>query len=140
MAFTERADMPKKYADTGERIIANSILSKDNQYNGTPCWEWIGKTNGHQGYPVFTKRWQSGPRKGKVHNVFAHRESLRFFRGVLVRKQYVVMHLCNNRLCVNPMHLRQGRQDTNMQHCVESGRHYSPFAMAAIAADFEEIE
>lgn len=122
--------MPR-YANIGERIIANSTLSHDTFYDGTPCWVWTGKLNSTSGYPVMTTRWKKGPRKGKVHNIFAHRESLKFFRGVKVGTRYVVMHKCNVKTCVNPMHLERGSQMKNMQQCVADGRHQTPFRKAA---------
>lgn len=126
--------MPKKYPDLGARIIANSALSLENFYNGSPCWEWLGKRSA-DGYPYMTMRWRSGPRKGKVHNVGAHREALKFFRGFRMRKNYVGMHLCNNRACVNPMHLANGSQSTNIQQCVREGRHKTPFRRKNHATD-----
>ncbi len=114
-----------KYENLRERIIANSILSYDTIFAGTPCWVWIGKR--HNDYGLITLRYKSGPRKGKVYNFRAHRLSVREFQGRRVTPKSVVLHLCNNPLCVNPEHLQLGRQRENVQHCVASGRHKTPF-------------
>jgi len=119
-----------KYADIGERIIANSHLSTDSFYNGTPCWEWLGKRDLNRcgvPYPVMTLRYQRGPRKGKVYNARVHRKSVEFFKGRRLTPRMVVLHLCNNTLCVNPEHLLGGSQKKNVQQCVADGRHFTPF-------------
>lgn len=118
-----------KYADLGERLRANSILSTDTSYDGTPCWIWIGKVRGPEGnkYPAITLRYKSGPRKGKVYNAGAHRKSVEFFTGRRVTPKMVVAHLCNVRLCINPGHLKGGTQKQNVRQCVREGRHKTPF-------------
>ena len=67
-----------KYASMADRLIANSVLSPDHTYDGTPCWEWMRRLN-NQGYPTLTRRLKRGPRKGQVVTVFAHRESIIVF-------------------------------------------------------------
>lgn len=123
-----------KYKDIGERIIANSVLSPDSFYKGTPCWVWTGKRDINRNgmaYPVMTMRYQRGPRKGKVYNARVHRKAVEFFKGRRVTPKMVVLHLCNNTLCVNPDHLLGGTQKKNVQQCVAEGRHFTPFRKAA---------
>lgn len=121
--------MPK-YSDIGERIIANSVISNDSFYNASPCWIWTGKKDINRSgmpYPVMTMRYKRGPRKGKVYNARVHRESVKFFNGKRVTPRMVVLHLCNNTLCVNPAHLLGGSQKQNVRQCVKDGRHVTPF-------------
>lgn len=123
--------MSAKYATLGDRIIANSILSQDQTYKGTPCWNWIGavRTN-NRGvkYGSMSFRYKSGPRKGKVGTAAAHRMSVKaFHKGKRITPKTVVMHLCNNSLCVNPAHLLGGTQARNVKQCVKDGRHKTPF-------------
>lgn len=133
--------MPFKYASLIDRIIANSILSDENFYNGTPCWEWIGRvTTNRSGtkYPRMARRLTKGPRKGRVTMEFAHRVVVRNIKGRRLTKRMVAMHLCNNSLCVNPDHLGGGKQTTNVRQAVREGRHgnatRSPVADAKVAA------
>lgn len=60
------------------------------------CWEWIGPKN-QKGYGKF--------HIGLHRYAFAHRYSL----GILeaLDPKLVVDHICCNRSCVNPSHLRQ---------------------------------
>lgn len=66
------------------------------------CWEWRGARAVKGGYGVF----QLGRRS--THNrrqLKAHRFSLRI-HGVRIPEGMVVDHICRNRGCVNPEHLR----------------------------------
>jgi len=36
------------------------------------------------------------------------------------------MHICDNRKCINPKHLKLGTRSDNMKDCVSKGRHVSP--------------
>jgi hypothetical protein len=78
-------------------------------------------------YPAMTLRYKSGPRKGKVYNVRVHRKVVEVFQGRRVTPKSVVLHLCNNSLCVNPEHLLSGTQKKNVRQCVADGRHKTPF-------------
>ena len=108
--------MPFKYASLIDRIIANSTLSDENFYNGTPCWEWIGRVTTNRSGTKY-------PRKGQVTMEFAHRVVVRNIKGRRLTKRMVAMHLCNNSLCVNPDHLGGGKQTTNVRQAVREGRH-----------------
>lgn len=112
--------MGRKYADLRERIIANSILSNDSVYDGTPCWLWIGKRSANGDYGHINLRID-----GKHRTFKAHRVSLHAFRGASLDDPKVGMHRCNVRLCVNPMHLEYGTQSENIRQCVADGRHRS---------------
>lgn len=123
-----------KYADLGERLCANARLAEVHErecwFNGTPCWLWEGAKRRNQSgmlYGTLCVRWKRGPRRGKPRTVAAHRTSLIFFKGISIRKDYVVKHLCNNSLCINPDHLAAGTQKSNARQCVKEGRHYTPF-------------
>ena len=122
--------MPKKYPSLAERLLANSRPSEELSYNGSRCWEWIGKLQRNRngtGYPVLTLRYKSGPRKGKVYNMRAHRLAIVVFKHRRMTPKMVARHLCNNPLCINPEHLVGGSQRTNVRQCVADGRHKTPF-------------
>lgn len=127
--------MPFKYPSLEDRIIANSVLSDTHYWtdplNGetTPCWEWIGPKRGNSaagandGYPMITLRWKSGPRKGQVRCAGAHRISLIAFKGRRLGAKQVARHLCNNKNCVNPLHLEGGSVKQNNKDTVKAGHH-----------------
>ncbi|QII84233.1 hypothetical protein G3T20_05675 [Bordetella hinzii] len=122
--------MPFKYPSLAERIIANTYLSDDSFYDGTPCWVWLGPRNS-AGYGQISRRFKRGPRKGKVGNFLVHRVAVQELGGRRLTSRSVVMHLCNNPLCCNPAHLKGGTQRQNMKQCVADGRHFTPFRKAA---------
>ena len=52
----------------------------------------------------------------------AHRLAFKQANGYLPK---VVMHTCDNKLCINPEHLVGGNQSDNIKDCVKKGRHPS---------------
>lgn len=128
--------MGKRYADLMERVIANSVLSIENFWNGSPCWEWISarkksRTGSNRSYPCISV-WVPG--KGSRLRP-AHRMVLQVLKGVRMSKVHVAAHLCNNFNCVNPNHLERKTQVENMLQCVAEGRHNSN-----VANDFDDLE
>lgn len=72
-----------------QRISFSSIVG---------CWIWTGKTDG-RGYGMF-------------RGFKAHRVSYDFFNEGIDRL-LVIDHMCKNKKCVNPIHLRQVEKKTN---------------------------
>lgn len=107
-----------KYASLQDRIIANTVLSTENSYDGTPCWEWIGKRSARGTYGHINLILG-----GKHVTLKAHRVSLHAFTGFDLASLLVVQHLCNNGLCCAPLHLRAGTQSENIKQCIAEGRH-----------------
>lgn len=66
------------------------------------CWEWRGYLNnkGYGQFGMWSKRW------------FCHRLSFKLHYGRIYRS-LLVLHSCDNPLCVNPAHLRQGTFQDN---------------------------
>lgn len=52
--------------------------------------------------------------------ISAHRLAFREANGYLPK---VVMHICDNKKCVNPEHLKAGTQSDNILDCVAKGRY-----------------
>lgn len=70
------------------------------------CWKWNGaKRNGY----------------GEYGGTTAHRTSYSLFKGDIPKNQ-VVMHICDNRECINPDHLILGTLQENVDDKVRKGR------------------
>lgn len=84
-----------------------------NQKNITDsnCWEWKGVINsGYGQLSVNGKR------------ILAHRFSLQTFLKRPIPSTLEVRHLCNNSICINPDHLKEGTHSENMNDMVLSNR------------------
>jgi|WetSurMetagenome_2_1015567.scaffolds.fasta_scaffold34565_3 hypothetical protein len=90
-----------------EERFWNKVNIKDSE-----CWEWKGAI-GSDGYGHF------GVSKGKI--VLAHRYSF-VLSGKVLKNKEVVMHICNNKKCVNPNHLESGSQSDNMKDAASKNR------------------
>lgn len=74
------------------------------------CWEWTGAKDSH-GYGVF----RVGSQLIGAHRIaFA----LAFDRP----GKLCVLHACDNRACVNPLHLWLGTHGDNLRDCYAKGR------------------
>ena len=71
------------------------------------CWLWIGAAT-TSGYGVF----QRG-RRGE-HLYKAHRFAYELHFGE-IPKRALVLHTCDNKLCVNPLHLEIGDHSKNLK-------------------------
>ena len=88
------------------------------------CIEWDGKYRSKGGYGLIYKR-------GRPHPQGAHRIAVEAPPGS------VVLHLCDNKSCINPDHLRIGTQaENNLDRLIKERRH-AEIMRWALAVHFE---
>jgi len=80
------------------------------------CIEWTGGK-----YPGGYGRYYSG---GKTR--YAHRVSYMAANNVVLTKDNLVCHSCDNPSCVKPDHLWIGTQKDNVHDCISKGRKVNP--------------
>lgn len=81
----------------------------------TGCWLWTGGVN-VWGYGMISL---GGKADGSSS---AHRVSYMLHKGD--PRDLLVLHSCDNRLCVNPEHLFLGTQRDNIRDMINKGRRY----------------
>src|ERR1700749_4969342 len=84
----------------------NKVTKTDN------CWLWIGGTI-NKGYGNFT--W------GRGVNILAHRFSYEIHKGKIPEGK-IILHSCDNPICVNPEHLTIGTQQDNVNDMMNKNR------------------
>lgn len=90
---------------------------KENPETG--CWDWTGRLNGEGKYHRYGKLWFDG------RQVLAHRHSYERSVGP-IPPGMVVMHRCDNPLCVKPDHLRVGTVADNNRDRARKERSWRP--------------
>lgn len=80
------------------------------------CWVWAGTKRGS--YGIFSP---SGPGPASARRMAAHRFSYEAHTGP-IPDGMVIDHICHNKLCVNPGHLREATRTENMWNLPGSKR------------------
>lgn len=83
-----------------------------NEVSG--CWNWIGKVD-RDGYGKF---YVDATRP----DMFSHRYAWELFMGKVLQPEQIVLHLCDNRRCLNPKHLKIGTRMENVQDMLDKQR------------------
>ena len=102
--------MPVKQKTIEEKFWRH--VSKTNH-----CWVWNGTLN-DSGYGVVFHDFN-----GSGHKQYrAHRIAYFIYNGVMLERNEVLMHTCDNPRCVNPDHLVVGTQQDNLRDMCKKGR------------------
>jgi hypothetical protein len=81
----------------------------------TECWNWTGHKIGNYGsFSIGAK---------SLGSVLAHRFSWSMHNNKEIPSGMVIMHSCDNPLCVNPNHLSVGTHMENTHDMLKKGRH-----------------
>lgn len=128
---------PPVYACMRDRLNANSkewwLHDRDPEKSWTrmPCRIWQGAMDGG-GYGKMNTRSRFRDKKGrrKIKQHRAHRVSLADHLGVPVWMLNNVGHHCDNRPCIEPIHLISWTRSKNMLDMIAKGRGKNQFGSA----------
>lgn len=101
----------RKYNDMADRLISNSYLEYCCDSVETPCWLWMRKRSPSSGYGQLNI-WNGS----RTKTLSAHVVSFQTFKGRKIRAGYVCAHQCNIKHCINPDHLKEQKQSTNIRY------------------------
>jgi len=99
-----------QYPDIKDQINSYYKIFLKNKYNiddETKCWNWLGYLD-RDGY-------------GRFKNILAHRVFYDMYVGITFENS-LICHTCDNPKCVNPNHLYEGNQQSNMNDMKNRGR------------------
>lgn len=89
------------------RLASRDFYSYVTKRHERGCWVWTGTTNRY-GYGTWGKK-------------LAHRHSWELANGPIPDGAWILHH-CDNKPCVNPLHLYAGTHAENVQDAVDRGR------------------
>lgn len=110
--------------------IQDRFWSRVDKSGGSEsCWIWTGSVTS-AGYGAISGKLNGKEIEGKTQNLLVHRVSWIMANGPIPvgagSHGTVVMHKCDNRLCVNPAHLMLGTQRQNLRDMGNKGRFKLP--------------
>jgi len=116
--------------------LAARLWAKVDRRSPDECWIWTAYLRpdgyGELGIPKIRK------------TILAHRAAWIVTNGPLPTKQgfhgAVVMHLCDNPACCNPLHLTVGTQKENIRDCRAKGRGVSPIGSGNGKTKYSETD
>lgn len=96
-------------AEWVQRVLTNIRVSNDG------CWIWQGRTG----------TWGYGSTGYRGRDRIIHRQFYQVVNRVKLDRWQLVMHKCDQRLCINPMHLQIGTPGDNVLDAAAKGRHHN---------------
>jgi hypothetical protein len=128
----------KEYLARKAKIAAGTVGKKAGRPENTPeelwkkvekrepeqCWSWLGYVS-ESGYG----RTQIGDKSYYAHRVIfnlANPGLIELNSPKNKKERGFLMHLCDNRLCCNPAHLRVADLKENNEDCIKKGRKIMP--------------
>jgi hypothetical protein len=129
-SLSKTAQIRREMARAIYSININGVMGKPleqrfwaqvNKRGPSECWEWSGHKSHGYGY-ISVGNKSNGTRK----ELRANRVCWEFDSITPIPAGKVVMHLCDNRACVNPSHLQLGTQSENLKDAFRKGRHSAP--------------
>jgi hypothetical protein len=102
--------------------------------NNKNCILWPGSHKRKTGYPSTSIKIN-----GKWKTIDVHRKT--FIENIgPIPKGMMVLHTCDNRVCVNPAHLYLGTHQQNMDDMVKKGRAWKPRGSCHPASKLTEAD
>lgn len=112
-----------EYVDRQGRSIQDRLEEFSTPEPNSGCTIWLGHAKGGYGttflYPL-------------SKSVLVHRLAYTLFKG-MIPHGLVVMHKCDNRLCINPEHLDVGTNTENIADMDRKGRRIVPNRKLSVA-------
>lgn len=104
------------------QATVKAFHAKYKEGHAHECWPWKSSTNGKYGILLLPNGSINGRRL--VKRFYAHRIAYELATDVKPAHSEVVMHTCDNPLCVNPNHLKLGTQRDNLHDMINKGRRF----------------
>jgi len=111
--------------NTGKDFFSGFMAKVEKSFG---CWKWKG-----------AKRGGSKNQYGNYRGRLAHRVSYELFFCTKIPDGKIVLHICDNPICVNPQHLKVGTLSENAVDMYNKGRSPNSKMHPAIADEIRSL-